>query len=138
MTAAIQADMAFEKQARRGRDHEIAAFLLEFDSNYENASNSAKKNEEVNGLTSLISDSEDEPNEDKWNSWCKICGHTSGKIAKFIANENLLTVEEKENADAFRTWWMRLLVANGLTEDEAEEQLTEFCVWAVKKHNPDL
>lgn len=138
MTAAIQADIAFQKQARgRGRDHEIAAFLLEFDSGYENASNSAKKNEEVeNGLTSLIS--EDEANEGKWNFWCKRWGRTSGEIAKFIANEDVLTIEEKENADAFRTWWMGLLVANGLSEDEAEEQLTEFCVWAVKKHNPDL
>ncbi len=46
MTAAIQADVTFERQARgRGRDHEIAEFLLEFDSDYEIASDYAKKNE---------------------------------------------------------------------------------------------
>jgi hypothetical protein len=67
---------------------------------YKNASNSAKKNEEAdNDLTSLIS--KGEPNEQTWNSWCKISGHTSGEIAKFIANEDVLTIGEKENADAF-------------------------------------
>jgi len=130
MTAAIQADMAFEKQARgRGRDHEIAAFLLEFDSDYENASNSAKKIKEVeNGLIPLIS--EGEPTEDKGNSWCKTCGHTFGESSKCIANADILSIKEKEYADAFRTRSMRLLVANGLTEDDAEEQFSEFCLAA--------
>jgi hypothetical protein len=130
MTAAIQTDMAFEKQARgRGRDHEIAAFLLDFDSDYENASNSAKENEEVeNGLIPLIS--EGELTEDKGNSWCKTCGHTSGEIFKCIANADILSIKEKEYADAFRTRSMRLLVANGLTEDDSEEQFIEFCLAA--------